>query len=190
MKNLVHRILRHPWGLAGLHPKYEDLLAYRDRELGRLGRWRVENHLRGCPACQREAAFIEEDLRTFERMDHLYCAGDFLNVPKGLGKLRKAIEDWEVQNLYEDKAHEPERTLRESGLRQLETEFDLYLGNRATAGFFLKMGSAEGKHTGILVEAESVLGDFLGPSAASAVMQRVLRVQTLMDTSIQGSLPA
>ena len=167
---MIHELLRALRSLAGLHSKYEDLLAYRDRELSRFGHWCVGAHLRHCTVCQREAKHIEYDLRSFERMDHLSFASDFLNVPKGLGKLRMAIEDWEVANRLGSEAREPDGTIGEAGLHQLETEFDLYLGIRTTAAFLMKMGSGEEKRGGIISEAESVLRDFIGPSAASAVM--------------------
>jgi hypothetical protein len=176
--------------LGGIHPTSEDILAYSDKELGRFGQWYVGIHVCRCKACQREAERIKDDLRTLKRMDHSLYTSNSLNLPKGLGELRQAIEDWEVQNTLDNKAHKADQTLGETGLRQLEKEFDLYLGNRATAAFLLKMGSREKKHLDVLVEAESVLRDFLGPSAASAATQRILYTQMLMDRSVQGSLPA
>ncbi|MGD0221105.1 MAG: hypothetical protein ABSF71_02110 [Terriglobia bacterium] len=190
MKNLVHEILCSLRVLAGLHSRYEDLLAYRDGELGRVEHWCVETHLRRCPLCQREAKLIEEDLRTFVRMDHQFYASDFLNVPAGLGKLHQAIENWESQGLLDDEVPELDRTMGEAGLRQLETEFDLYLGTQATAAFLLKVESGQRKSPGLLKEAEAVFRDFLGPSAASAITQRILYAQMSMNKAGQGSLPA
>ena len=188
MNNLVHGLLRALRSLVGLHFKDEDLLAYRDREFGPFGCWCVETHLRRCAVCQWEAELIEEDLRTFEKMDHLSYASDPFSLPRGLGKLRKAIEDWEALDLLDDEVREPDRAIGEVALRQLTTEFDLYLGNHATAAFLLRVGNSEMKQAGLLVEAESVLRDFLGPSAASAVTRRVFQVQVLMTKGTQGDL--
>jgi hypothetical protein len=183
-------MLRALRSLAGLHSRYEDLLAYRDRELSRLGHWCVGTHLRHCRVCQQEAEQIESKLRSFERMKRLTFARTFLNMPKGVGQLRKAIAAWEGVNPMGTEAREPIGTIGRAGLRQLETEFDLYLGVRTTAAFLMKMGSGKEKQGGVIAEAESVLRDFIGPSAASAVTQRVLRVHMLLDRSVQGSLPA
>lgn len=190
MKNPVHAILRSLLVLAGLHSRYEDLLAYRDGELGGFEYWCVETHLRRCPLCQREAALIEVDLRTFASIDRQFRAIEFLDVPAGLGKLHKAIENWESQGLLNDEVPQLDRTIGEAGLRQLETEFDLYLGTQATAALLLKIRSERMRGPGLLTEAEAVLRDFLGPRAATAVTQRVLYVQKSMSKASQGSLPA
>ncbi len=181
----IHRLLGTLRGLIRIHPRYEDLLAYRDEELGRFGRWRVGSHLCRCLACRREAALIEEDLRVFARMDPLFCARDFLDLPKGLGKLHKAVEDWEALNLPDDETRQLDRTDGELA-QQLATELDFYLGKPATAAFLLKVGSGAIGCPRVLVEAESLLGDFLGPSAASAVTRRIFQVQALRG--MQGDL--
>ncbi|MGD1157798.1 MAG: hypothetical protein ABSA41_18520 [Terriglobia bacterium] len=173
----IQRLLGTLRGLIRIHARYEDLLACRDQELGRFGRWRMETHLHLCTACRRQAALLEEDLRAFERMDHLSYASDVLNPPKGLGKLREAIQDWEILELCDDKGRRLYGT-NDDVARRLAAELDYYLGNRATIAFLLKMGSREGGCQRVLVEAESLLRDFLGPSAASAVTRRILDVQT------------
>ncbi len=190
MKNPVREILRSLLVLAGLHSRYEDLLAYRDGELGRVEHWCVASHLRRCPLCRREAALIEVDLRTFTSIDHQFHATELLDVPAGLGKLREAIENWKSQTALRDEVPEFDRALDDAGLRQLETEFDLYLGNQATAAFLLKFGSRPTRSVGLLAEAEVILREFLGPSAAAAISQRILSVQMSMNKASQGSLPA
>jgi hypothetical protein len=188
MKKWVYELLRTLRGLAGFHAEYEDLLAYRDKELGRFGRWWVETHLCRCEVCRREAARIEEDLRTFKKMDHLFYADDSLNVAKGLGNLRQAIANWEARALLGDEVVEPVRTIGEGGLRQLAAEFNFYFGDRASAAFLRKVRSGKKWRRDLLIEAESVLSDFLGPRAASAVTRRVLYSQMVRDNHIQGSL--
>lgn len=190
MTNLVPGLRRALHVLAGRHPTSKDLLAFRDRELDPLGCWSVEVHLRYCKVCQHEAALIEEDLRTFQKMDQLLDGTDRLIVPESLGTLRAAIEDWETWNLPDDKGSDASLSRSDPVLRRVETEFDFYLGNRATAAFLMKMGSGKMNPQGLLAEAESILRDFLGPSAAASITRRILYTQMLADDRVRGSLPS
>jgi len=61
----------------GRHAEYEDLLAYRDRELGPVGRWSVEVHLRRCQTCQKKSEQIEKDLQNFQKIDGLFILATF-----------------------------------------------------------------------------------------------------------------
>lgn len=185
MKYLFQGLMATWRSLVGRHARYEDLLAYRDRELSRIMRWCVGYHLLRCKLCQRESALIEQDLRTFSRMDR--GASDFLDGRKGLGRLRQAIQGWEAQSLVDCAFCKPAYTLNESGLRQLARDLTLYLGNHATASLLLKMRTRRTMHSDLLAEAESVLRDFVGPSAASAVTQRVLYVQMAKERSARDS---
>jgi len=169
------------------HAEYEDILAYRDGELGRVGRWYVEIHLGRCQACQRKSAQIEKDLQNFQKFDDLFYGGGPLNLPEGRVNLRRAIQGWEARNGLDTEARQTIPTHRESDLKRLGKEFDLYLGHRATTAFLLKMKSGDKKQENPLVEAESVLRDFLGPAAASAVTQRIVHLQTSMDRRVQGT---
>lgn len=185
MKKLAYGFLHTLPGLTGLHPEYEDLLAYRDGELGGIRGWCVKTHLSRCPMCQRQAELIEEDLRTFKRMDGLFYAADFLNLPVGKENLRRAIEAWEARELDGSGAVNPVRTLSEAALRQLARELDHYLGNHATATLLRQMRNGERPRRDPLAESESVLREFLGPRAASAVTQRILYAQMSKDRSPQ-----
>jgi len=186
----VHRVLRTLSYSFGRHVEYEDLLAYRDRELGWVGRWHVEIHLRHCQTCQMRSEQIEKDLQVFQKMDGLFHRNQILNPSHGLAHLRDAIHDWEARSLRGSESREPSRNRREADLRRLAKEFDLYLGHQASVSFLLKMKSNEKKRQNPLVEAESVLRDFLGPVAASAITQRIVYLQMSTDRRAQGSLLA
>lgn len=183
----MHRLWRSLCALSGQHAEYEDLLAYKDQELGRTGQWCVGIHLRDCKACQQQAEFMEEDVRAFKELDYRFYPSNLLDLPKGLSKLRLAIEDWEAHNVLVGKVLESGQTLDETGLRQLATDFSFYLGNGATAALLVKMKNGERNHRNVLAEAESVLSNFLGPGAAAAATQRILYVQMVRHRSIQGS---
>jgi len=71
-------------------------------------------------------------------------------------------------------------------LRRLAKEFDLYLGHRATVAFLDKMESREKEQQNPLVEAESVLRDFLGPGSVGCY-QRIVHLQASMDRRAQSS---
>lgn len=177
MKAFMRRSLRTLRGLFGLHVEYEELLAYRDGEFGHLGRWCVETHLRRCEVCRREAMLIEEDLRRFKRIDDPLDTDDVLDLQTGLAKLRRAMEDWEIRRKWHGERSRPARGISEYGLRQLATEFNIYLGDHATAAVLLQMKTGVRKHLDPLLEAESVLSEFLGPGAAAAVAQRISYTQ-------------
>ena len=187
MRSLGHSFLSTLHFLLGGHAEYEDLLAYKDGELGPVGRWCVEIHLHHCQLCHRKSEQIEKDLQNFQKIDGLFYSGDLLNLYERLGNLRQAIHGWEARNLLDSESREPSRNHRESDLRRLAKEFDLYFGHRATVAFLFKMKSGDKKQRDPLVEAESVLRDFLGPAAASAVTQRIVHHQASMDRRVQGS---
>jgi len=173
MKAVMRRSLRTLRGLFGLHVEYEDLLAYRDGELGHFRRWCVETHLRRCEVCSREAMLIEEDLRRFKRIVNLLESDGALEIQAGLAKLRRAIQDFEIRREWQGERSRPARGACEYGLRQLAREFAIYLGDRATAALLLQMKTGVRRHLDPLLEAESVLSEFLGPGAAAAVAERI-----------------
>ena len=177
MKAFWRRSSRTLRGLFGLHVEDEELLAYRDGELGHFRRWCVETHLRHCEVCSREAMLIEEDLRRFKRIDNLLESDGVLELKAGLAKLHRAMEDWESRRRWHGERSTPARGTSEYGLRQLATEFTIYLGDHATAALLLQMKTGLRKHLDPLFEAESVLSEFLGPGAAAAVAQRISHTQ-------------
>jgi hypothetical protein len=164
-------------GLVGLHLEYEDLLAYRDGELSRVGRWCVCAHLSRCHACRREAELLEEDLVVSKKIDDLLFTSDVLNLQIGQRQLRRAIEDWETQRKWDGDDRGPAKALGERGLRQLAAESTIYLGERATATLLSRMKNRDRSYRDPLLEAESVLSDFLGPGAAAAIAQRISYTQ-------------
>ena len=186
MRNLTHGFLEMLLRLIR-HADDEELLAYRDGELGHVGRWCVEIHVGRCHACRKKSEQIEKDLQNFQKMDGLFYSGDLLNLYQGLGHLRQSMQGWEARNSLNNEFREPSQSHRESDLRRLAKEFDLYLGHRATVAFLLKMKGGKKKQHNPLVEAEQVLRDFLGPAAASAVTQRIVHLRASMDRRTQGS---
>jgi anti-sigma factor RsiW len=189
MKAFMPRPLSTLRGLFGLHVGYDELLAYRDGELGHLGRWCVETHLRRCEVCSREAMLIEKDLRRFKRIDKRLESDGILELQAGLAKLRLAIVEWESGRQWQGGRSRAARDASDYGLRQLATEFNIYLGDRATAALLLQMKTGVRKHADALLEAESVLRDFLGPGAAAAIAQRISYIQAVGVRTGQ-SLPA
>jgi len=164
-------------GLVGLHLEYEDLLAYRDGELGRVGRWCVFTHLSRCQVCRREAKRLEEDLLVSKKIDDLLFTSDVLNLQIGQRQLRRAIDGWEAQRKWDGDDRGPAKAFGKNGQRQLAAEFNIYLGERATATLLSRMKKCENTLQDPMLEAESVLSDFLGPAAAAAIAQRISYTQ-------------
>ena len=187
MRNLVRRFLGTLGRLFGLHLEYENLLAYRDKELGCVRSWYSEVHLSHCQNCQRKSEQIEHDLQGFQKMDALNYRDHTLNISQSLEHLCQAIHYWEARTSLDGESSERGQRHREMDLRRLATEFDLYLGHNASMAFLRKMKSNEKKQKNPLAEAESVLRDFLGPVAASAVTQRIVHLQMSTDRRAQGS---
>jgi hypothetical protein len=177
MKAFMRQSLRTLRGLIGLHVEDEELLAYRDGELGHFRRWSVETHLRHCEVCSREAMLIEQDLRRFKRIDNLFESDGVVELQAGLAKLHRAIEDYEVRRKWQGERSSTAKRASEYGLRKLATEFNIYLGDHATAALLLQIKTGVRKHLDPLLEAESVLSEFLGPGAAAAVAQRISYTQ-------------
>ena len=188
MKVWARPPLRMLGGLVGRHFEYEDILACRDGELSRLGRWCVRIHLRRCKVCRHETELIEEDLLRSKAIDGLLFTRDVLNLPNGLAKLRRVIGDWEARRQLTERVLGPAEGFGEVELRRLEREFNIYLGDQATATLLSRMKGRETSSLNALQEAESVLCDFLGPGAAAAVAQRVAYTQLAGAQSSQGSI--
>jgi hypothetical protein len=188
MKVGARRSFRTLGALVGLHVVYEDLLAYRDGELGRVGRWCVRIHLNCCKACRREAELLEEDLLESRKIDDLLFTSDVLKLQIGQRQLRRAIEDWEAQRKWDGNDRRPAKALGENGLRQLAAEFNIYLGEQATATLVSRMKNRGKTYWDPLLEAESVLSDFLGPRAAAAIAQRISYTQLAGARSSAGPL--
>jgi hypothetical protein len=121
---------------------------------------------------------IEENLRRFKRIDNLLESDGVPEIQAGLAKLRRAIQDYEIRRKWQGERSRASRGTSEYGLRQLTTEFKIYLGDRATAALLLQMKTGVRKHLDPLLEAESVLSEFLGPGAAAAVARRISYTQT------------
>jgi hypothetical protein len=170
--------------LFGHHPPTEILLAFRDGELDILGHWTVEAHFRRCSLCRKEASLIEEDLRTFQKMDRVLRGEDWLNSSEALGRLCSAIQYWEASI---PSAGTGEPVLGDSVLQQMEKEFDYYLGRGATMAFLRETWS--GNRQNLLTEAQLALRDFLGPNAASSITRRIICAQMLTDNRLRSSLP-
>jgi hypothetical protein len=132
---------------------------------------------------------IEKDLRRFKRIDKRLESDGILELQAGLAKLRLAIEEWESGRQWQGGRSRTARGASDYGLRQLATEFNIYLGDRATAALLLQMKTGVRKHADALLEAESVLRDFLGPGAAAAVAQRISYIQ-IVGVRTGQSLPA
>ncbi len=187
MKLLLPHLVRCLGFRLGVHPAYEDFLAYRDGEWGGFARSCLRAHLAGCSSCQRVAKTLDEDLQNLDRIDTSLYSHDLFNIPKGVQKLRRAIRRWETEVGGIAHALGSARASRELVLRRLVTEFDFYLGDRAGAAFQARLTSAEGRHQNPLVEADSILRDFLGPGASSAVTQRIVHLQNTMDRRVHDS---
>ena len=164
----------------GVHPAYEDFLAYGDGEWGGFARSCLRLHLARCSSCQRVAKTLDEDLKTVHCIDTSLHSSDLFNIPKGVQKLRRAIRRWETEVGGIADTLGSARASRELVLRRLVTEFDFYLGDRAGAAFKARL-TAQMVGTRSPGEAESILRDFLGPGASSAVTQRIVHLQNTMD---------
>jgi hypothetical protein len=177
----VRRSLHLLGVLLGRHAEYEDLLAYRDGEVSRIAQWCMTIHLGRCKSCRRETELIGEDLQAFQKMDRLLYGTESLNLSAGLQKLRHSIENWEAHG----RAGEPPMAIYAAGLRLLAREFTTYLGNRPATTLLAEYKNGKSDQRNTFGEAESILRDFLGPGAASAVMQRVSHAQMLRVRSVE-----
>ena len=145
MKVWAQPSLRMLGGLVGRHVEDEDLLSFRDGELSRLGRWCVRIHLGRCRVCRREVELIEEDLLRSKKIDDLLFTGDVLNLQTGLGRLRRAIEDWEAQRAWDPRSSGPAEALGENGLGQLAKGAQFLPGQPGHTYFPLSNENPRGK---------------------------------------------
>ena len=190
MRDLISGLISTLCGLVGIHFSYEQLLTLRDKEVGPIQRWCMNNHLHRCPICLRHAALIEEDIKTFTKINRPPLPINLFNLSRSLRKLRHEINNWEATNRVKGHAPATEPAASQPIIQQVEKELGFYLGNRAAAAFLLKMGNEGAARREVLGEAESVLRDFLGPSAATAITRKILFAQMLNQHSVQGSHPA
>jgi len=159
-----------------LHPNYEELLAFRDGELGAAKSQWITAHLYRCRRCQIERGRIEEDIARFLSRDPWLQERGLPPLGEGLARLRLAIRNCEIP---ESSASGPARTAsrRDQHVGQRVTaELGLYLGPRAAATVLQGRGSGRGDLQELVGAADPVLTAFYGQATASAVTSRISRI--------------
>jgi hypothetical protein len=159
----------------GRHCSPEQLLAFRDGELGEKTSRKVGHHLERCSICRDEIQRIEIDIGHFAKVPTgVYPTA--AELAQSLRRLQGAIRGWNAGHLPLN-GLEPRKVFSRSGLEhRLAAELEIYLGHAATVSLLRRVGqSSSGPHT--LVEAvQPLLTAFLGRQTASAIAGKILHL--------------
>jgi anti-sigma factor RsiW len=136
--------------------------------LGPLARAWVEQHLKVCPSCRREAERLQEDLARFQLFAQPLPDAE---LERGLRNLRQAMGQL-VHNVTPVRAAERDSVARRRFVAELET----YFGTRAAATLVGRLSQDHRLHE--LVSASlPALATLLGRKTADAIAARVFKPQ-------------
>jgi hypothetical protein len=176
MRNGLRSIWREICFRLRLHPSYEELLAFRDAEVGEAWSQWIAAHLSRCRRCQVERGQIEEDVARFLSRDPWLKERGLLPLGEGLVRLRLAIRNYEISE-FSDSGRARTASRREQYMGQrVAAELGLYLGPRAAATLLQGMGNGRRDLQELVGAADPVLTAFYGQATASAVTSRISRI--------------
>lgn len=156
------------WLAGQVHPGAGSLVSFADGELGPLARAWVEQHLKVCPSCRREAERLQEDLARFQLFAQ---PPPHVELERGLRNLRQAMGQL-VHNVTPVRAAERDSVAGRRFVAELET----YFGKRAAATLVGRLSQDNRLHE--LVSASlPALATLLGRKTADAIAARVFKPQ-------------
>lgn len=156
------------WLARKVHPGAESFVAFADGELGPLATAWVEQHLKVCPSCRREAEHAQEALARFQLF--VQPPPD-VELERGLLTLQQAMGQL-AENVT------PVRALERDSVagRRFVAELEIYLGKRAAATLVGRLN--QDHRLDELVSASlPALATLLGRKTADAIAARVFKPQ-------------
>jgi len=156
------------WLARKVHPGAGSLVSFADGELGPLARAWVEQHLKVCPSCRREAERMQEDLARFQLFAQ---PRPDVELEPGLLALQQAMGQL-AENVTPVRAAERDSVAGRRFVAELET----YFGKRAAATLVGRLN--QDHRLDELVSASlPALATLLGRKTADAIAVRVFEPQ-------------